>query len=581
MEAGERSALLGGIYLWREFMFNLTDHRIYAFSVFTRDFDCPLDRLTLRDLVVDSEAPSDQKIPSQDYERTRGRPVPCWIPEALKPAASDHYPAKPLLQLRKNAKGTDLSYPVQQLISNPDTEDASNAIRCKVYGWTEQTKKILTRGALYGPPAEGVTKEQAALARPYHALALPLTPSTLERLKRANSALLEQLPRYQEGSANNIKHTTCLPIRIVDLHIYHFETGKVVCQLAIELDVPPEVVLDSEILVETVDACGRLAKLRWLQVPATLPSKASWQERYASANLLSSEEFSIGSLLARVSLGGRGFWQLSLRTFTLSYAQVAHQEPAPSFLELERLGALLARQINSDYALRSGAGTETVADFDNVVHIMGREGAASIVYPETSKNPVVFLDDYRAKTLEQNYVPLVVLNLHQLHQMHTLQSRAVDAQGIIEVRKAPDERFETIHDEWQHLQEDRALLHARFRFLEPSRISMHNRYNAVLRETLGLVSLESQLKSDLDEMAERVKAAIVNVRSRQRQQFEQSFKFVPALIAAFGVCLFSLEFAGAIHTFREDGWDRFEIGVIILTAFLSICSLIYVQYRKS
>ena len=170
-----------------------------------------------------------------------------------------------------------------------------------------------------------------------------------------------------------------LHIEHMQLVVYRTGFGTVIAQLSLRtLDGSP---LPPYCLVEAVTSLARFNKLEWRHADGDAPALA------ASSPGDPTFTFSdiVSSFHAGENIGGTG-----RRLFTATYAQFA-RAPDP---EARRHFALqLARHYSDDYRIAASiGGTCTVADFENVMHMVSMEGSATII--DLSPPPGLTVPDF-------------------------------------------------------------------------------------------------------------------------------------------------------------------------------------------
>lgn len=527
-------------------MFHVGAHRIYSFNTYPIGFDKPLEDRRMRELVVDTL--SIDPGTTEDFERQMPTPVQTWVPERLIPGVLDHYCDEPIFEETVKPQGSDLYLPAHRLVSGELPE------RCRVYRLSQRMLDLFNKGDLYH-----ATKPEKRFG---HRLALILPRLATVRAQSGETKGASYMVT-ETKTPKTPKGCLIVPIRIVELVVYHFATDRVVCQLALEAMPVNGVQPSSALLTEIAAQCGRFPKLAWQEItPSILRSKSD----SSVGQLISMPEFTIGTLLARLLSGSHGHAQRTFRTYTYTFMQVDDGDSETSKQGLVDFGARLARHYTGDYALSSDAkNVETVSDFDNVVHVLAREGAATVIDPRTNSQTVSFLKDYVSVALEASYLPILVLNLHQLAEMLELNARSIlttkdpvilhSAEGVA----GEDELIiDGIVDSWSRLQDKLALLNARYRFHQISQISMHNQLNRALRGCFQLDEMERHLDNDLKQMSSQIQTALA-IRSRDlRRKFENRYKFIPALAGAFGVGILGMELFNTLFAASEEGFSFYE-----------------------
>ena len=193
-----------------------------------------------------------------------------------------------------------------------------------------------------------------------------------------------------------------LHVEHMQLVVYRTGFGTVVAQLALRtLDGSP---LPPYCLVEAVTSLARFNKLEWRHGAGDAPAPAvpsPGDAPFTFSDIVS-------SLHAGEDIGGTG-----RRLFTATYAQF-RRAPDP---DARRHFALqLARHYSDDYRIaESIGGTCTVADFENVMHMVSMEGSATIIdlAPPSGLTVPDFVVNFKTATFERTYLPITVLAYHE------------------------------------------------------------------------------------------------------------------------------------------------------------------------
>ncbi|WP_417812530.1 hypothetical protein [Thalassospira alkalitolerans] len=567
-------------------MFELQDHRVYCLHSLLLEADetpgSNFAGLTKQPVIGGTSA-----NPGYGMDE----PAPVWLPEKCRPAAKSHFADVSLLRETSKPCGGDLYAPVRGLISGETPS------LCRVYTLSEQFQNFLARGVLY-------EKDVPAEERFQYQLAMVLSGAARKRFEKALSE--DDMPteflipaRKPDGAMG--KDAFVVPIEISGFDLYQFATGRVVCQLSLKARMPDGRDLPSPLLTELVSHAGRFAKLGWIEhPPSILQAKKSKgvsgaegdQMVDVSAPVLldGMDEFTLGGFVNRIVRGPRGRAARSMRTYTHAFAMISKKSTGQVRGLLEEFGKKLARQYTDDYALSADAdGLHEVADFDNVVHILSREGGASIVDPFKNGEKIPFLSDFRQATLEKNYLPISVLNVHQHARSLDLLTLAVkkgDEARELDVGTGTVSAHDAIEDEksvlraWDKMQDDVTLLNSRFRFHQISPVSMHNRFSMAQRLALGLDELEKHLSADLADMSMRIQA-LVSMRSQARQQrFDRWFWWVPIVGSGVLTGILVLEIVTAVFDMRESGFDIWELGALAVAAAITIGATWFAFHKR-
>ena len=186
-------------------------------------------------------------------------------------------------------------------------------------------------------------------------------------------------------------------IEYMQLVICRTGIGIVIAQLALRtldgLALPPYC------LVEAVMSLARFNKLEWRE--------QSTQSSPGGAPSFSLSEI-VSSLHASEDIGTTG-----RRLFTATYAQFTR---APEAAARRHFALQLARHYSDDYRIgESIGGTRTIADFENVMHVISLEGCATILdlSPPPELTVPEFVRNFRTATFERTYLPIMVLAFHE------------------------------------------------------------------------------------------------------------------------------------------------------------------------
>lgn len=487
-----------------------------------------------------------------DYERGLSRPVPSWLPERLQPAALGKYQRTPLFEeCSPGNLSTDLHLPVRSLLGG------SLVNRCVKRHLSSPARTFLSGGQLYNPP------ESEAEIHQFHQyqLALLLSKRASHRLKKIG---LEEHRFFQKDLAGRLCRNSngglIIPIFVDEFVANSFSTGRTICEVAISAKLPSREVLPTEILCEMTDHCGRFATLGWIVTPNRKAVKDGAED---FVDILEPERFTVGSLAARFLFGEGAFTQTSQRTFTHTYALVSGVESARNRSELETTGVKLARQYNSDYAIRQDQiDVKRVSEFDNVIHTIALEGVSTVVNSNVDGERITFLEEYEKNSIAQAYKPLILLNLHQMQE-----AIVIDAKLRMQHRFGTRDDSSTLQDDeqrWEDLTEHLRILSTDFRFHQVSSNSLHCIFNHAMRACLGLDEYEARLSGDLERKLLLTQAAKLKSDSEKRSKFQRAIFPMTILAAAALVGVTVMEFINTFHSFHQDGWSRLEIGSLFL-----------------
>lgn len=561
-------------------MLELAKHRIYSLHTFTAGFEREIGS-SLYGLV--EPAPDSPPEGNDDFDRIKTESVDCWLPDRLRPALTERYGSEPVFEEQPRSYGNDLFISLQRLISGKLKD------RCKIYGLSVHARELLREGNKY-------TENTQPQDRYAYQLAMTLPPKAVKRISAALPQAAELPPGLWVETAGDEekadKRLFAVPISIVDVLVYHFATNRLVCQVAIEAELPDHFPMTDAILNEMVDHAGRFAGLVWIEnAPKKRTGATPGTTDERAPHLIEMRGFTLGSLVSRLFFGAHAKIQRSFRTYTHSYAEIAADQPEPGRAELEDFGRRLARQYTSDYALGEGsAGLYKVDDFTNVTHFLCREGGATIVDPRVGGEQVDYLANYDKTSLEPTYLPISVLNYHHHAQILEVHSRSVlatvDPSAVDEGHGpvASNELvLQKIDRDWDDLQLSATVLHSRFRFLQVSQISMHNSYHKALRRCFDLDEMEEILSRDLKDMSASVQASIARYNQIQRESFERQYGWVPMVVTGVVAGIFCLEFVNALNSMlSDDSISPLEWFLMFLTftCVLVGASWVFLKHRR-
>jgi hypothetical protein len=193
-----------------------------------------------------------------------------------------------------------------------------------------------------------------------------------------------------------------LHIEHVQLVIYRTGFGTVVAQVSLgALDGSP---LPAYCLVEAVTSLARFSKLEWRHAAGDSPAPGAaspGDTPFTFGDIVS-------SLHAGEDIGGTG-----RRLFTATYAQFRR---APDTEARRHFALQLARHYSDDYRIADSIGGAcTIADFENVMHVVSMEGCATIVdlAPPSGLTVPDFVVNFKTATFERTYLPIMVLAYHE------------------------------------------------------------------------------------------------------------------------------------------------------------------------
>nr|WP_321482175.1 DUF2975 domain-containing protein [uncultured Cohaesibacter sp.] len=512
-------------------MYVLSDHQITSFHIFKQEYENP-PASTLNALAFDTAELSEPR--DQQFDRSKPSSVKCWVPPKLRPGLLiGKLQHKPIWQEDQPSFGESFHMPVRNLL-NGEQKD-----RCRVWRLSNDTLDWFRKGRIY--PENTPIEEKRE-----YSLAIPISDRGRQRLKNEMPEEQDFPPELIFVDGANEKSTLYIPILLTNGLLFHFATGRVICQLSIQIKKIKGLEITDTLLTEVNDVVSRFAKLDWIEKPLGNNAKDNPQ---LQSHILENATFTLGQLAARLLLGSTAETQASFRTYTHSYAQLAPTENIPDKSSLTEIGVRLARQYTCDYMTSADSKLcEIVSDFDNIVHTVAREGAASIVYPTTK-----FLEKFKKDPLEKSYLPIIVLNIHQLAQSLDLIAHSVLTMVSSEDLDRQDKSAKEIADpsrdietEWRHLNARRANLFGHYRFNQISDVTMHNNYNKAFKSAFELGSLEAQLSRDIADMSNTVQTEMA-IRQNQRQKADaKKQRWFRRLIAAAVAAISTVDFVALV-----------------------------------
>ena len=278
--------------------------------------------------------------------------------------------------------GPDLYPHVRRMLGDAATSTGTNALCFRL---ADLPRRLLQGRSLAG---RGETEPGAHDKQARHKLVLAFSAAARSRIAaRLGSAGCDALELH-------IEH--------MQLVVYRTGFGTVVAQLSLRtLDGSP---LPPYCLVEAVTSLARFNKLEWRHAAGDAPAPIVLS-RGATPFTFSDI---VSSLHAGEDIGGTG-----RRLFTATYAQFKH---APDPDARRHFALQLARHYSDDYRIADAiGGTCTIADFENVMHMVSMEGCATIVdlAPPSGLNVPDFVVNFKTATFERTYLPITVLAYHE------------------------------------------------------------------------------------------------------------------------------------------------------------------------
>ena len=457
----------------------VADHRVYAFFTHRQPRGAQVG-VRIGDLPCGASPAAEEA----DSEKKLEEPARVWLPERIFPALRGRY-SKEAIWEEVTAPRSDSLFPhIQSIVTgqNPDF--------LRRYKLTNRALDLLAKADLYD-------KDTPREERRSHELILHLPKPAAARLSKAG---LETKAVTNSGNAHDLR------LRIERAELFHFRTGVVVTMATLEvqgLDKGGQIAAAE--LQEAVYAIARFPCLHW--------RVARGPDSGAIVNI---EPFSLADVIRSLAQGGEAQTRKSRRTFTHTFLRF--DDPLEE--EVHRgLGTRLARHYTDDYAIADNmADLVRVQDFATVSHWLSREGACSIVRPGELSSMPDFLKDFRQATLEENYLPIAILNLHELAEALDISNASACWPSAAALEKSTLTQLAVVRD--------RALcLRLAYRFRQVSTVTMHNSINAGFRRVLGLDAIERELTSDVGEINEYLQAA-------HHHSLEHLFRWPTSLAAA-------------------------------------------------
>ncbi|HEV8095092.1 MAG TPA: hypothetical protein VGP71_05140 [Burkholderiales bacterium] len=278
--------------------------------------------------------------------------------------------------------GPDLYPHVRRMLGDAATSTGTNALCFRL---ADLPRRLLQGRSLaaYGDTEPGMNGKQAR-----RKLVLVFSATACSRIAaRPGNVVCDALELH-------IEH--------MQLVVYRTGFGTVVAQLSLRtLDGSP---LPPYCLVEAVTSLARFNKLEWRHGvgDAAAPAAPSPGDApFTFSDIVS-------SLHAGEDIGGTG-----RRLFTATYAQFKH---APDPDSRRHFALQLARHYSDDYRIAGSIGGAcTIADFENVMHLVSMEGSATIVdlAPPPGLTAPDFVINFKTATFERTYLPITVLAYHE------------------------------------------------------------------------------------------------------------------------------------------------------------------------
>jgi hypothetical protein len=365
-----------------------------------------------------------------------------WLPDDVRDALND----RPVWQSGALNCSNDLHPQVRRLLGVGVADEAERGAR--VFVLTQEARKLL-------------------LGIPYKfALEVPLE----RRAPKRPELILSKAARGRLAARLDAEPPACLPLAIDGVRLVHFRTGHAIAVAEIRcLPDAPEAALPAPWLVEAVAALGHVDQLRW-----------NGEGRDPSA------AFTIADVLT--SLVGGETSDFSRRLFCYSFASFA-EELAPPVKGL--LAVQLCRRYTDHYRIDgTPEGTSVTQPFANVTHAFGVEGGATIV---DDCRRTEFLSQYRTASVQQTYLPVVLLNYHEFVHLLAISQESGLWPGLDQLDKRQIARLQAL----KH-----AIMAFRlfYRFSYVSLVGPHNLVHAALRSAFQLDRMLAEVSGDVVEI---------------------------------------------------------------------------------
>ena len=445
---------------------NLAAHHINLFYLFRRhdEGDGPVEdwSIRLRDLVSDA-APV--WIPSDVVPAVQGRYGEERVWRRIEPAGGlrsgsqrggEHEPKASSMPGKSWSSG-DLCRPI---------EDLFGGRRSDLLGWWtlgERAMALIEDAGLY---------EQSVA--PDRRTAKDLT--LLFDRKRARERIDAQL------GASASYH---LFLKIDGVELLQFRTRIGLVKVEARVERPDRMPLTPAELIETVASLSRFNRLQW---------RLRSRDPISPGAPLDGPKFSLGSLVRTLIGQAFGREQEGARVFTYT---IARSTNSPAQATAERFAMQLARQYTEDHAAVATSSTIfMVQEFENVRHCCAVEGAATLISDDahTAIGTVPeFISQIYETTIRRNYLPIVLLNLHERTELLDLSTESAFWPDTRCFHQDTLQRLEAIRD--------RSLkLRICYSFAEVSEISIHNDFNRAIRKAFALDRMLSELNQKVIEV---------------------------------------------------------------------------------
>jgi len=340
------------------------EHSFYALLGFSCPFEEEL-KPSLKDLLEPPRIAS-----STDCDRGRTVSVRPWVPKRLEDGVNVRGEEMMLETDDRGRGGSDFITAASALMSN------RLPMLCRIYKVSDTTLRLLNKGDLYTKETARQLKEKMVK----HRLAIILKNSACHRISKncQSHGLTVNLDKALFTDHEGItSERSYIKLKIENLHVYHFSTGRIICQVKLKAQLPEGVPMNSSVLAEINDHISRFANLAWLE------THGSGQQATPEHLLSSPVEMTLGSIASRIVFGAKARINKSHRTYTYVFAKLQkHSKSDQEVLDLLSISEKLARQHTDNYQTLTGRSCINFQPFSNICHSIAVEGAATIVSPE-------------------------------------------------------------------------------------------------------------------------------------------------------------------------------------------------------
>jgi hypothetical protein len=365
-----------------------------------------------------------------------------WLPDAARAALDD----RPVWQSDALNCSNDLHPQVRRLLGVGAADEAERG--AGVFVLTQEARKLLV-----GIP---------------HKFARDVPPEL--RAPKTPELILSKAARERLAARLGVEPPPSLPIAIDGVRLVYFRTGHAIAVADVRcLPHPADAAVPAPWLVEAVAALGHIDRLRWSGDGSGPPAA-----------------FSIADMLT--SLVGSRTPGSYRRLFCYSFASFA-EELAPPVKSL--LAVQLCRRYTDHYRIDGPPeGTCFAQPFANVTHAFGVEGGATIV---DDCRRTEFLGQYRTASIQQTYLPIVLLNYHEFVHLLAISQESALWPGLDRLDKRQIARLQAL----KH-----AIMAFRlfYRFSYVSLVGPHNLVHAALRSAFQLDRMLAEVSGDVVEI---------------------------------------------------------------------------------